>query len=177
MNQRGRDDGTAQCGLLEAALREINVARRSLGVERTDHLRRAGALLEADATCEMQFCEEMFEPLLGQPANRLAVYGSLAPGERNDWVLRELAGEWKPGLVRGVLHPDGWGASQGFPGMQWVPTAGIMSVLLFSSPELPQHWTRIDAFEGDDYRRILIPVGLDGGDRVVANIYEVRREP
>lgn len=158
-------------------LREVNLARRSLGLERMGHLCRVGTLLGAEATGEAQLREEMFAQLLGYPGNRLAVYGSLAPGERNHWVLGELAGEWTRGSVHGILHPDGWGATEGFPGMQWVPSADAMSVLLFSSTELPRHWARIDAFEGDDYRRILIPVGLDGGDRVVANIYEVRREP
>ncbi|UCG89449.1 MAG: gamma-glutamylcyclotransferase [Gemmatimonadota bacterium] len=130
-----------------------------------------GALAE-----ESPLTEEAFEQLLDYPSTRLAVYGSLGPGEQNHWVLEDLVGEWSLGSVRGVLHARGWGASDGFPGMEWIPTAGEIPLLVFISHDLPRHWGRIDAFEGEDYRRILIPVDLATGALVVANIYEVRGE-
>jgi hypothetical protein len=40
------------------------------------------------------------------------------------------------------------------------------------SPELPEHWKRLDEFEGADYARILVPVEDGGGTLIaVANIY------
>ena len=38
------------------------------------------------------------------PEERLAVYGSLRPGERNAHVLASLAGEWTKGVVHGALR-------------------------------------------------------------------------
>ena len=175
--RRTRQDFSAEREALGSALREINLARRAAGDERADHLRQACLLLQIASSEERPPTEDAFEALLGHPSTRLAVYGSLAPGEQNHWVLSHLAGEWSRGSVRGVLHAEGWGACDGFPGMEWIPTAGEIPVLVFTSDDLTPHWARIDAFEGGDYRRILIPVDLDAGGLVVANIYELRREP
>jgi gamma-glutamylcyclotransferase (GGCT)/AIG2-like uncharacterized protein YtfP len=35
-------------------------------------------------------------------------------------------------------------------------------VSLFESRELPAHWSRLDAFEGRDYRRVVATVDADG---------------
>jgi gamma-glutamylcyclotransferase (GGCT)/AIG2-like uncharacterized protein YtfP len=108
------------------------------------------------------------------PAHRLAVYGSLAPGEANADQLAGLEGEWlEGGRVRGRLHRAGWGAAHGFPGLEWDPGGGPVPVKVFVSADLPAHWARLDAFEGSDYRRIVVPVeGLPGGTRP-CNIYVI----
>jgi gamma-glutamylcyclotransferase (GGCT)/AIG2-like uncharacterized protein YtfP len=103
---------------------------------------------------------------------RLAVYGSLAPGKPNHHQLESLEGSWEEGIVRGHLDPAGWGQAMGFPGIRWDPESGAVPVLLFTSRDLPRHWRRLDAFEGSEYRRILVPVEMR--NRVVAaNIYEI----
>ena len=48
---------------------------------------------------------------------------------------------------------------------------------VLDSAGLPAHWSRLDAFEGDQYRRVLVPVHLDGGSVAVANLYEAVRLP
>ena len=83
---------------------------------------------------------------------RLAVYGTLAPGETNHGQLSDLAGEWRPGAVRGRRLDDGW---QGYPGFILDPAADPVPVQLFTSRDLPAHWERLDAFEGDGYRRVV----------------------
>lgn len=105
-------------------------------------------------------------PDLGEaPEHRLAVYGSLAPGRVNAWVLEPLDGRWiSGGRVRGHLHREGWGAAHGFPGLEADPEGEPVPVEVFVSRELPAHWDRLDAFEGSDYRRTVVPVeGLPGG--------------
>ncbi len=120
---------------------------------------------------------EFFERLLDRPETRLAVYGSLAPGEKNHWVVEDLRGSWEAGFVHGTLENVGWGGAMGYPGMTWDPDGDLIQVKLFSSNGLSGHWDRLDEFEGQDYCRILVPVyGLAGGVSV-ANIYEVRRQP
>lgn len=110
------------------------------------------------------------------PEHRLAVYGSLVPGRPNAWVLEPLQGRWIPGgHVRGRLHRQGWGAAHGFPGLEPDPTGDPVRVHVFVSLELPDHWERLDAFEGADYRRIVVSVeGLPAGP-LPCHIYVIAR--
>lgn len=110
------------------------------------------------------------EEWLGFPSRRLAVYGTLAPGKSNYGQLAGLAGTWSRGTVRGTLRPAGWGQAHGFPGLIWNPAGERVAVQLFESRDLEQNWDRLDAFEGEDYQRLLIPVEQQGR-LSVANIY------
>lgn len=104
---------------------------------------------------------------------RLLVYGTLAPGEPNEHLLRTIGGSWKKHVfVRGYHYPEGWGKTEGFPAFRWDPDVGRVPVQLFTSHWLPEHWSRLDAFEGSGYRRIVVPVYDPGGFYTVANIYE-----
>ncbi|MBX9730032.1 MAG: gamma-glutamylcyclotransferase [Sphingomonas sp.] len=90
--------------------------------------------------------------------NRLATYGSLAPGKLNHHQLAGLRGEWVTGTVKGILVDKGWGAALGFPALVLRDDAPRVSVHLFISPDLPNHWDRLDDFEGSQYRRSLVGV-------------------
>lgn len=106
---------------------------------------------------------------------RLAVYGSLAPGKLNHHIVAPAGGTWTSGLVTGAFSENGWGAAHGFPGLRWSPDGGDVRVSLLTSDTLPSHWPRLDDFEGDDYMRILVPVGDEDSPVVtVANLYELR---
>lgn len=108
-------------------------------------------------------------------SQRLAVYGTLAPGRSNHYLLQNLAGEWSEGVVRGALEDVGWGAVQGYPALRWDPRGERkVRAHLLVSPELPLHWEQLDAFEGESYVRVLVTVELDGGGIEVANLYEAR---
>ena len=76
--------------------------------------------------------------------------------------------------VYGSLHPVGWGMTFGFPALAWRADGPVVPVKLFESPGLPAHWRRLDAFEGDAYRRVVVPVKVGDGD-LPANIYVVAR--
>ena len=111
-----------------------------------------------------------------RPSTRLAVYGSLAPGESNHGIIEDLAGTWTAGVVRGDLLRHGWGTQVGFPGMIWdAKSTNRINVQVLTSKDLPAHWDRLDDFEGEDYLRILVPVEGLAGAPIVANIYRVRR--
>jgi len=94
--------------------------------------------------------------------HRLAAYGTLAPGRVNEDQLSGLEGKWTEGAVRGHLTKAGWGAHLGFPGLIPDPQGDFVPVFVFHSPELPAHWARLDAFEGEAYQRITIEVTGDG---------------
>lgn len=110
----------------------------------------------------------------GPVDTRLAVYGTLAPGEVNHGVVAGLAGTWEPGVVHGRLHPAGWGMTYGFRALRWDPDGPAVPVQVLTSPALPAAWARLDRFEGDAYRRIVVPVTHKGAT-VLAHIY-VERE-
>jgi gamma-glutamylcyclotransferase (GGCT)/AIG2-like uncharacterized protein YtfP len=109
-------------------------------------------------------------------SHRLAVYGTLAPGKSNHGQLAGLGGNWSRGFVRGTLRPAGWAQTLGYPGLIWNPAGERVAVQLFESRDLPQHWNRLDEFEGEDYQRLLIPVEQQG-NLLAANIYAFVRGP
>ena len=107
---------------------------------------------------------------------RLAVYGSLAPGQSNHGELAGLAGDWRPGTVRGWKVESGWGAARGYPGLRPDPDGPEVAVEVFTSDDLPAHWARLDAFEGEEYARTTVTVATREG-ALAAQIYALRPDP
>jgi gamma-glutamylcyclotransferase (GGCT)/AIG2-like uncharacterized protein YtfP len=99
---------------------------------------------------------------------RLAAYGTLAPGECNHGELAGCPGTWTPGAVRGRR------TVRSFPVFTYDPTAPFVPVMVLHSPELARTWPRIDDFEGPDYRRIVVPVFQAGLLTAVAQLYAAR---
>ena len=111
---------------------------------------------------------------------RLATYGSLAPGRVNHNVVAPIVGTWTLGLTTtGHLVASGWGATIGFPALRWDPSGPAVVVAMLTSPMLPGHWARLDAFEGPEYVRVLIPLSGESGFETIANLYQLaaRVEP
>ncbi len=105
-----------------------------------------------------------------QAMYRLAVYGTLAPGKPNAHQLAALVGTWTPGIVRGQLVEQGWGAALGYPAIILDERGSQVAVELFESQDLPAHWSRLDAFEGEGYRRVPVRV-LTDAEEVWASMY------
>lgn len=93
-----------------------------------------------------------------------ATYGTLAPGRVNHHQLAGLRERWRRGTVRGRLVAAGWGAALGYPGLVLDPLGSAVEVHLLESPELSDHWSRLDAFEGPGYRRVVTQVCTADGD-------------
>jgi gamma-glutamylcyclotransferase (GGCT)/AIG2-like uncharacterized protein YtfP len=106
--------------------------------------------------------------------NHLATYGTLGPGKPNHAQLAGLRGEWTMGRVRGRLLQEGWGAAQGFPGLVLDPDGPELDVDLLRSDDLPSQWSRLDAFEGEGYRRVVTRVVTAAGE-IDACIYVLAR--
>ncbi|MFA4903286.1 MAG: hypothetical protein WC600_11155 [Desulfobaccales bacterium] len=100
------------------------------------------------------------------PENRLVVYGSLAPGEANHFLLAGLSGEWGRCQIRGYL-----GHYQGFKSFRYDPQGPEHPAWLLGSAELPLLIPELDDFEGEGYERIIIPAKL-GEQWVMAQVYE-----
>lgn len=101
------------------------------------------------------------------PEQRLAVYGTLAPGKSNHHQLADLEGDWRAGSVHGRLYPCGANV-----GLVLDEKAPSVSVEVFTSPDLPAHWRRLDDFEGAEYFRAKAAVEC-GGETVEAYIYVI----
>lgn len=149
------------------ALGELDAILREAGVEE-------GA--ESLRSYIEPILERLIEALLDRPAERLAAYGSLRPGEENHRHVSSLVGRWLSGTVEGTRYERGWGASRGYPGLVWRPGDPPLAVEVFESRALPEHWERLDEFEGPGYERLLVPVDTARGVRV-SNLYAVRGAP
>jgi gamma-glutamylcyclotransferase (GGCT)/AIG2-like uncharacterized protein YtfP len=95
---------------------------------------------------------------------RLATYGSLAPGRPNHHQLDGLEGRWFTGHVNGTLVQAGWGSEIGYPALILDPDGPAVDVQVFESAALPAHWPRLDEFEGAGYERVLVTINTSDGD-------------
>jgi gamma-glutamylcyclotransferase (GGCT)/AIG2-like uncharacterized protein YtfP len=96
--------------------------------------------------------------------HRLATYGSLAPGRPNSHQLDPLKGRWIEGLVHGNLIQAGWAATLGYPALVLTSSGPEVELHVFESDDLPQHWERLDAFEGPEYERVPVTAHSSEGD-------------
>ena len=108
--------------------------------------------------------------------SRLAVYGTLRPGQPNHHVLAEIPGRWLEGHVHGRLVEEGWGAALGSPGIVLDHGAPAVKVWVLESADLPSHWSRLDGFEGLGYSRIPVIVRVPNGE-LSAFIYALTSLP
>lgn len=166
-------------GLLGAAERCVVTPEEDLKIRqfRARLERRLGATIHVDGQTIGQiltFEQAVVESLLSDPGTKLATYGTLAPGEVNHAVVAEIEGVWSDGFVRGDLQHTGWGADYGFPALAWQPDGPRVPVKLLVSPDMPHHWSRLDAFEGREYCRLLVPVEGEQGVVAIANLYADR---
>jgi gamma-glutamylcyclotransferase (GGCT)/AIG2-like uncharacterized protein YtfP len=122
-----------------------------------NRLRREQAASRSDATSAESAPERHLETLF-QSSQRLAVYGSLAPGRSNHHVVAPLGGEWTAGVVVGDRVATGWGSTLGFPA--FIPRADgpAVAVDVLTSGALPAAWPELDRFEGAEYERVLVAV-------------------
>ena len=115
----------------------------------------------------------MLEALIAPGSeSRLATYGTLAPGQVNHHHMGGMAGFWSRGTLRGRLIAEGWGAAHNCPGVVLDPEGQEVEVHIFTSPDLPDHWQRLDAFEGAEYHRIAARAETASGE-VDVSIYEL----
>ena len=63
-----------------------------------------------------------------------------------------------------------WGVELGYPGIVLDLDGPMVGVQLFESSDLPDHWTRLDEFEGSGYRRTVTAVSTAEGD-LLTSIY------
>lgn len=104
---------------------------------------------------------------------RLFVYGTLRPGQSNEHVLKAIGGTWQEASVRGHIRQVVEGSGV-YPAIVLDDTADVVPGYIFHSDQLNQHWDHLDAFEGDQYKRVLVTVQTKDHEDVEAYIYALR---
>jgi gamma-glutamylcyclotransferase (GGCT)/AIG2-like uncharacterized protein YtfP len=97
--------------------------------------------------------------MLHDPEHVLVVYGSLKPGEMNHHHVADIEGEWVDGVIKGEMGK--WRQYLRFARNTQNPQKVEVKVLI--SVKLPQHWSRLDEFEGEAYKRVLCDVETEHG--------------
>ena len=111
-----------------------------------------------------------------RPSVKLAIYGTLAPGKVNHHHIADLGGAWHDAAVRGRLDRVAFGEHKGLPAIVLDRAAPPRPLKLLTCEGLPAAWERLDAFEGAEMQRLLVPLeDAAGGLAGVANIYALRR--
>lgn len=107
---------------------------------------------------------------------KLFIYGTLGPGGPNQHIMDKIGGEWEAASLKGRLVEQGWGAEMGYPGLIIDDAGSDILGHVFSSMNLVDHWSALDAFEGEGYERVLTQVQLKTGESVDAYVYVLRSD-
>lgn len=123
----------------------------------------------ADRTFKIEgLFKNLLNYLMGNPARRLACYGSLRRNEKNHGVVADIPGKWCQGTIRGFVFK--W---NGYPIYNADLDGAEIVVDLLESDALPDHFERLDEFEGTDYQRNLVVVAIDD-TLLFSNVYSGR---
>ncbi|MBX2846917.1 MAG: gamma-glutamylcyclotransferase [Acidiferrobacterales bacterium] len=106
---------------------------------------------------------------------RLFVYGTLAPNQENHYLLEDIIGQWQTATLKGWERDQQWERYSGYPGIKRSNKNSTVNGHLLSSETLSEYWPRLDEFEGSEYQRVIVNVGLENGDFVKAYAYRIRR--
>ena len=106
----------------------------------------------------------------------LFVYGTLRPGQSNEYVLSPLNGIFIPATIKAKLYPDGWLPSFPYPGVDLEQPVEDVSGFIFDAPGLASFWGRLDAFEGTNYQRVTTNAIRHDGGKVEVYVYAIVRD-
>lgn len=164
---RWRERGSGVSRALDNLSRAVLVVRNNLAHgektrvgpdhERADRNRKVASVV-------LRALEDLVDFILGHPSQKLAVYGTLRPGQPNYEMLMDVDGSWKPVRLNGVLDETG------LPTFFFSTTGSAVEAELLISAELAEHWSRLDEFEGSGYTRQLGLVWSEDFPSV-ANVY------
>ena len=104
----------------------------------------------------------------------LLVYGTLAPGESNHYMMKDIPGVWKTAYFKGIVLKKDWGKWNGYPGIILDSEADEIKGHVFTSKDLKKHCNSVDEFKVRDYSRVKTSAKLEDGSEINAFIYELK---
>lgn len=103
--------------------------------------------------------------LLGYPKRRIAFYNTLKPGGINNIFIKDLKITPYKGFADGYIYKK-----KNYHFYNWQLNNKKIEVFIYE-PITESKMIELDRFEGKSYKRILVPVEIDGKSIVVSNIY------
>lgn len=123
----------------------------------------------ADRTYRIEaLFKTLLSMLMGNPARRLACYGSLRRNEKNHHVVAEIPGKWYQGTIRGFVFK--W---NNYPIFNADSDGAEIVVDVLESEALAENYERLDEFEGTDYQRNVVVVAIND-TLLFSNVYSGR---
>ena len=84
-----------------------------------------------------------------------------------------MTGVWSPAYTYGYIDKCDRGEYRGYPAFTPDKNGEKITGLLFISADLPNHWARLDEFEGIHYKRVIIEAFLEDSQKELCNIYQI----
>jgi len=106
-----------------------------------------------------------------QNVERLFVYGTLVPGEKNHHLIEEVKGLWVKASCIGRVFQQTKGEHIGLPCFEPAHDGERVEGMLFTSTELGKYWAMLDKFEGSMYERRLTPIETEHGEVLEGYVY------
>ncbi|MEM6944716.1 MAG: gamma-glutamylcyclotransferase family protein [Pseudomonadota bacterium] len=103
--------------------------------------------------------------------HRLATYGTFPPGRANHHVVAPIGGIWREGYLEGRTRAALRGRWKGYAGFEPEPAGPHLAAWLLEAAALPDHWERLDRFEGDAFQRLTVDFHLTTGETLPAQVY------
>lgn len=123
----------------------------------------------ADRTYRIEaLFKTLLNVLMGNPARRLACYGSLRRTEKNHHVVADIPGKWYQGTIKGFVFK--W---NNYPIFNADSDGAEIVVDVLESEALAENFERLDEFEGTDYQRNVVVVAVND-TLLFSNVYSGR---
>ena len=106
--------------------------------------------------------------------NSIFVYGTLQPGKQYEKILKNLKGVWSKGYIFGKMVNIGFGSNYGYPAIKLNKKGSKIYGMILKSKNLKKTISKLDKFEGKDYKRVTTYVYLLNGKKLKAYIYQLK---
>ena len=103
--------------------------------------------------------------------DRLFVYGSLKPNEKNNFLLRAINGTWRTAFTYGFIKKISLGQKEIYDALILDNKGYRIEGYLFYSYALKTLWKKLDSFEGDNYKRFQTDISINNKQKVKAFVY------
>jgi gamma-glutamylcyclotransferase (GGCT)/AIG2-like uncharacterized protein YtfP len=106
--------------------------------------------------------------------DKIFVYGSLMPNEKNNFILKKLNGTWRKAYTFGHLKIINLGIKEKYKSIILDIKGKKIFGYIFSSFALKYLWKQLDEFEGDNYQRVESEFFISSTKRINAYVYKYK---